>query len=45
MTVDELERGLRWLFQELYNEAMMNKRRRRYVDLIKQVEAPEVPRS
>jgi radical SAM superfamily enzyme YgiQ (UPF0313 family) len=39
MTVDELESGLRWLFQELYSDEMVRERRRRYVDLVKTLDA------
>lgn len=40
MSVDELEAGMRWLFRELYSEPMVQARRRRYVDLIKNI-APD----
>ena len=36
MTVEELESGLRWLFAEIYNETQFNRRKRRYVDIMKQ---------
>lgn len=35
MTVEELESGMRWLFQEIYNEQEFNRRKRHYMDLIK----------
>jgi len=42
MTVDELEAGLRWLFQELYSENATNRRKRRYIELVKGLGRPEV---
>ena len=35
MTPERLEEGLRWLMAELYNEAHLARRKRRYVDLMK----------
>lgn len=36
MTVEELEAGIRWLFQEIYNEREFLKRKRRYMELVKE---------
>lgn len=36
MTVEELESGMRWLFQEIYNEGEFNRRKRHYMDLIRE---------
>ena len=36
MTVDELEAGMRWLFSEIYNEAEFVRRKRRYMEIVKQ---------
>jgi radical SAM superfamily enzyme YgiQ (UPF0313 family) len=38
MRVEELEAGLRWLFAELYSEDMMRQRRRRYLNIIKELD-------
>jgi radical SAM superfamily enzyme YgiQ (UPF0313 family) len=35
MTVEELEAGMRWLFEELYNEDQFLKRKRRYMEIVK----------
>lgn len=35
MTVDELEAGMRWLFQELYNEREFTRRKRHYMEIVK----------
>lgn len=35
MTVEELEDGLRWLFRELYSHEATNRRKRRYVEIVK----------
>jgi radical SAM superfamily enzyme YgiQ (UPF0313 family) len=35
MSVDELERGVRWLFQNVYNETEHQKRRRNYMEIAK----------
>lgn len=35
MTVEELEAGVRWLFQELYNEREYNRRKRHYMEITK----------
>jgi radical SAM superfamily enzyme YgiQ (UPF0313 family) len=37
MTVDELETGLRWLFGEIYNEREFLKRKRQYVEIMKEL--------
>ncbi len=36
MTVDELEAGVRWLFREIYNEREFNRRKRHYMDIVKE---------
>jgi radical SAM superfamily enzyme YgiQ (UPF0313 family) len=36
MSVDELEAGLRWLFSEVYHEAEFTRRKRRYMEIVKQ---------
>jgi radical SAM superfamily enzyme YgiQ (UPF0313 family) len=36
MTVEQLEEGMRWLFTELYNEHEFVKRKRRYMEIVKQ---------
>jgi len=36
MSVDELESGMRWLFSELYSDAALARRRRRYMEITKQ---------
>jgi radical SAM superfamily enzyme YgiQ (UPF0313 family) len=36
MTVAELEAGLGWLFSEIYNDRQFSRRKRRYVDIMKQ---------
>jgi radical SAM superfamily enzyme YgiQ (UPF0313 family) len=36
MTVEELEGGLRWLFGETYNEREHARRKRRYMEIVKQ---------
>jgi radical SAM superfamily enzyme YgiQ (UPF0313 family) len=36
MSVEELEAGLRWLFQEVYNEREFEKRKRRYMEIVKE---------
>ncbi len=38
MSVEELEAGMRWLFREVYNDAELAKRRRRYMDIVKDAE-------
>ena len=35
MTVEELEAGVRWLFQELYHEREYNRRKRHYMEITK----------
>ena len=35
MTVEELEAGMRWLFQEIYNEEEFLRRKRRYMEIVK----------
>ena len=35
MSVEELEAGVRWLFQEIYNEREFNARKRHYIDIMK----------
>jgi radical SAM superfamily enzyme YgiQ (UPF0313 family) len=40
MTVEELEAGMRWLFRELYSEEQVQRRRRRYVDIVKRLGIP-----
>lgn len=36
MAVEELEAGVRWLFQETYNEREFNIRKRHYIEIMKQ---------
>ena len=36
MSVEELETGLRWLFAEIYNEPEFDRRKRHYIDIVKQ---------
>ena len=36
MTVEELENGLLWLFLEIYNEREFLKRKRHYMDIVKE---------
>jgi radical SAM superfamily enzyme YgiQ (UPF0313 family) len=36
MTVEQLEEGLRWLFAEIYNEREYTRRKRRYMEIVKQ---------
>ena len=36
MSIDELEKGLRWLFGELYGEGPLNRRQRHYMEIVKQ---------
>jgi radical SAM superfamily enzyme YgiQ (UPF0313 family) len=36
MTVEELEAGMRWLFQEIYNEREYMRRKRHYMEIVKQ---------
>ena len=36
MTVEELEAGIRWLFQEIYNEREFARRKRRYMEIVKE---------
>jgi radical SAM superfamily enzyme YgiQ (UPF0313 family) len=36
MSVEELEQGMRWLFQEIYNEDEFIKRKRHYMEIVKQ---------
>jgi radical SAM superfamily enzyme YgiQ (UPF0313 family) len=36
MTVKELEEGLRWLFGEIYNEREFTRRKRHYMEIVKQ---------
>jgi radical SAM superfamily enzyme YgiQ (UPF0313 family) len=40
MTVDELEAGVLWLFAEIYNEREFDRRKRHYMDIVKQRLAP-----
>ncbi|MFQ5504780.1 MAG: B12-binding domain-containing radical SAM protein [Planctomycetota bacterium] len=35
MSVEELETGLRWLFEEIYKEEELTRRRRRFMDIVK----------
>lgn len=35
MTVEELEAGVRWLFQEIYNEKEFTRRKRHYMEIVK----------
>ncbi|HKS05114.1 MAG TPA: radical SAM protein [Gemmatimonadaceae bacterium] len=42
MSVDELESGVRWLFRELYAEDAVTRRKRHYVDLVKNIDRPLV---
>jgi radical SAM superfamily enzyme YgiQ (UPF0313 family) len=35
MSIEELESGIRWLFGEIYNEQEFNRRKRHYVEIIK----------
>lgn len=35
MSVADLEAGMRWLFEEVYNETQFNRRRRHYMELVK----------
>lgn len=36
MTVEELEQGVRWLFTEIYNETEFIKRKRHYMEIVKE---------
>jgi radical SAM superfamily enzyme YgiQ (UPF0313 family) len=36
MTVEQLEEGLRWLFREIYNEKEYIRRKRHYMEIVKQ---------
>jgi radical SAM superfamily enzyme YgiQ (UPF0313 family) len=36
MTVEELEAGMRWLFREIYNEQEYTRRKRHYMEIVKQ---------
>ena len=36
MSVDELEASVRWLFQEIYNEREFNRRKRHYMNIVKE---------
>lgn len=36
MSVDELEAGVRWLFSEIYNEQEFTRRKRLYMEIVKQ---------
>jgi len=36
MTVEDLEGGLRWLFGEIYTERQLNRRRRHFIDIVKE---------
>jgi radical SAM superfamily enzyme YgiQ (UPF0313 family) len=36
MSVEELEAGVRWLFQEIYNEREFNRRKRHYMNIVKE---------
>jgi radical SAM superfamily enzyme YgiQ (UPF0313 family) len=36
MTVEQLEEGIRWLFREIYNEREFTRRKRNYMEIIKQ---------
>ncbi len=38
MTVDELDQGIQWLFTNLYSEQEFLKRKRRYMDIVKNLE-------
>jgi radical SAM superfamily enzyme YgiQ (UPF0313 family) len=35
MSVEELETGLRWLFEKTYNDEQFNKRKRNYIEIVK----------
>ena len=35
MSVEELETGLRWLFEQTYNDEQFNKRKRNYIEIVK----------
>ncbi|MFC2008307.1 DUF4070 domain-containing protein, partial [Chloroflexota bacterium] len=37
MSVEELEKGLLWLFKKIYNEKEYLKRKRHYMDIVKQL--------
>jgi protein involved in sex pheromone biosynthesis len=37
MSIEELENGLIWLFKEIYNEKEYLKRKRYYMDIIKEL--------
>ena len=36
MTVEQLEEGIRWLFGEIYNEREFTRRKRNYMEIVKQ---------
>jgi radical SAM superfamily enzyme YgiQ (UPF0313 family) len=36
MTVEQLEEGMRWLFREIYNEREYTRRKRHYMEIVKQ---------
>ncbi len=36
MSVEELEAGMRWLFSEIYNEREFNRRKRHYMEIVKE---------
>ncbi len=35
MSVDELKEGMKWLFKEVYNEEQYLRRKRHYIDILK----------
>ena len=40
MTPDELVEGHTWLMQQIYNKEQYTRRKRHYVDIMKEVELP-----
>ncbi len=40
MSVGELEAGLRWLFTEIYNDRELTRRRRHYMEIVKNKAPP-----
>ena len=36
LTVDELEKGLGWMFREIYNKRAFSRRKRHYMDIVKE---------
>jgi radical SAM superfamily enzyme YgiQ (UPF0313 family) len=36
MTIEQLEEGMRWLFREIYNEREYTRRKRHYMEIVKQ---------